>query len=289
MRRMRSGRTDTTLGSAWIWRSRASVSTRSRLRESLIRCSPVASLRRWLALAARVPARPERDSARVIPAAAALRSVASRAPSRYWTTIRWNDGWSPSCAARLAGRIGSLGVLAAFAPVAPTAAITARARVQGRMLRFFMNCPLWERVGPSHMGGATGSDAPQSPSAAVAHRMPVGDGCAVAPRGNPVFRGGGRGARRRSGSPAEASAQAHRLLVAAEGTADGHRGALADRALVAHRQGALPALEADAHAEAVLGADARGAGGHVAHRRAHRALAVDAAVLVGEAPLQFGL
>src|SRR5690606_569928 len=120
--------------------------------------------------------------------------------------------------------------------------------------------------------------------------VPAGDGCARAPRGNSDFAATEAAAPVAAcASPAEARAHAHRLLVAAERTAERDRGAVADRALVAHRQRALPALEADAHPDPVRRADAGGAGGHVEHRRAHRPLAVDAAVLVGEPLLELGL
>src|SRR5690606_40809110 len=109
---------------------RSSASTRSRLRERRTRWPPVASLRTWVALAGRALARPERDSARVTPAAAALRSVASRVPGRYSTTKRWNASWSPGAADRLDVSAANFGFLPAVAPVTPMAAITAMARVQ---------------------------------------------------------------------------------------------------------------------------------------------------------------
>src|SRR5690606_33138272 len=60
-------------------------------------------------------------------------------------------------------------------------------------------------------------------------------------------------------------------------------------ALVPDRERALSTLETDADADAVLGADAGGAGGHVEHGRAHRALLVDATVLLGEAVVDLAL
>src|SRR5690606_10264203 len=75
-------------------------------------------------------------------------------------------------------------------------------------------------------------------------------------------------------SPSKARADTDRFLVAAEGTAEGDRCPLAERALVSDRQCALAALEPDADADPVLGADAGGAGRHVQHCRAHRPLAV---------------
>src|SRR5690606_30020973 len=110
-----------------------------------------------------------------------------------------------------------------------------------------------------------------------------------APRGPCCRANGSASALPPAPSPAEAGADAHRLLVAAECAADGQRGAIADRTLVAQRERALAALETDADADAVLGADARSARRHVQHRRAHRALAIDATVLVGETLLELGL
>src|SRR5690606_24174416 len=89
--------------------------------------------------------------------------------------------------------------------------------------------------------------------------------------------------------PAEAGAEADRGLVAAERTADGDHRAIADRTLVTDGKRALAALEADTDADAVLRADARGAGGHVEHGRAHRPLLVDAAILLGEAMVDLAL
>src|SRR5690606_35171923 len=89
--------------------------------------------------------------------------------------------------------------------------------------------------------------------------------------------------------PAETGTQADRGLVAAERTTDGDHRAIADRTLVTDRKRALAVLEADAHADAVLRADASGAGGHVEHGRTHRALLVDAAVLLGEAMVDLAL
>src|SRR3546814_4833057 len=83
--------------------------------------------------------------------------------------------------------------------------------------------------------------------------------------------------------PSEAGAHADRRLVTAERAADGDHRAIADRTLVTDRKRALAALETDADAEAVLGADAGGTGGQVEHGRAHRTLLVDAAVLLGQA------
>src|SRR3546814_10885776 len=79
--------------------------------------------------------------------------------------------------------------------------------------------------------------------------------------------------------PSEAGAHADRRLVTAERAADGDHRAIADRTLVTDRKRALAALETDADADAVLGADAVGTVGHVEHGRAHRTLLVDAAVL----------
>src|SRR5690606_16425051 len=114
---------------------------------------------------------------------------------------------------------------------------------------------------PPHAGWWRRPESPHSVSRAHSRRMAPGMG---------------------PPSPAEARAQADRLLVAAERTADRQRGPVAQRTLVADRQRALATLEAHAHANAVLGVDARRAHRHVQHRRAHRALAVDATVLVGE-------
>src|SRR5690606_18977436 len=87
-----------------------------------------------------------------------------------------------------------------------------------------------------------------------------------APRGPCCRANGSASALPPAPSPAEAGADAHRLLVAAECAADGQRGAIADRTLVAQRERALAALETDADADAVLGADARSARRHVQHR-----------------------
>src|SRR5207342_719508 len=86
-----------------------------------------------------------------------------------------------------------------------------------------------------------------------------------------------------AGLPTEAGADADRAVVATDRATHGERGAIADRTLVADRQRGLAVLGADADADAVLRAHAGGAGGHVEHRRAHRALAVDALVLFAEA------
>src|SRR5690606_19088068 len=82
--------------------------------------------------------------------------------------------------------------------------------------------------------------------------------------------------------PAETCAQADRRFVTTERTTDGDHRAIADRTLVTDRKRAFAVLEADADAHAVLRADARGTGRHVEHGRAHRALLVDAAVLLAE-------
>src|SRR5690606_4351990 len=161
--------------------------------------------------------------------------------------------------------------LAAVAPVAPMAAMTATARVQGRMLRLFMDCPLDEMDQLAWTTRAGSPHVSHSPSQAGA--VPAADGCAARTAGA-VFRLAKRTAARLAGqSPAKAGAHAHRLLVTAERAADGQRRAVADRTLVSQRQRALAALEAEADADPVLGADAGSAGGHVQHRRAHRALA----------------
>src|SRR5690606_9528068 len=102
-------------------------------------------------------------------------------------------------------------------------------------------------------------------------------------RGHTGIAGAGRWPAPVPALPAEARAQADRRLVAAERTADRDHRAIADRTLVADRKRALAVLEAHAHAHPVLGAHAGRAGGHVEHRRAHRALLVDAAVLLAEA------
>src|SRR3546814_18089479 len=86
-----------------------------------------------------------------------------------------------------------------------------------------------------------------------------------------------------SALPAEAGAHADRRLVTAERAADGDHRAIADRTLVTDRKRALAALETDAAADAVPGADAGGPGGHVEHGRAPRPLLVEAAVLPGQA------
>src|SRR5690606_20905926 len=81
-------------------------------------------------------------------------------------------------------------------------------------------------------------------------------------------------------------AEAGRALVAAERTAERERRATHALA-VAHRQPALAALEAHAHGDAP--AFAAGAGRvdrHVEHGRAHRAHAVDAAVLAVQAAVE---
>src|SRR3546814_543745 len=89
--------------------------------------------------------------------------------------------------------------------------------------------------------------------------------------------------------PSEAGAHADRRLVTAERAADGDHRAIADRTLVADRKRAFAALVTDADAHAILGADTGGAGGHVEHGRAHRALLVDAAVLLGPAVVDLAL
>src|SRR5690606_26679076 len=138
------------------------------------------------------------------------------------------------------------------------------------------------------MDDAAGSPhVSHSPSQAGA--VPAADGCAARTAGT-VFRLARRTAARLAGrSPAKAGTHAHGLFVTAKRAADGQRRAVADRTLVAQRQRALPALEAEADADPVLGTDARGAGRHVQHRRPHCALAVDTAVLVGEAPFELAL
>src|SRR3546814_4278771 len=84
-------------------------------------------------------------------------------------------------------------------------------------------------------------------------------------------------------------AHADRRLVTAERAADGDHRAIADRTLVADRKRVFAALVTDADAHAILGADTGGAGGHVEHGRAHRALLVDAAVLLGQAVVDLAL
>src|SRR5690554_1676011 len=86
-------------------------------------------------------------------------------------------------------------------------------------------------------------------------------------------------------SPSEAGTNTHRLLVTAERTTDGDGGALADCTLVTNGQRAFSPLESNADADPVLGADASGTCRHVQHRRAHRALAVQAPVDVVEPAL----
>src|SRR5690606_15968328 len=174
--------------------------------------------------------------------APALRSVCSRVPSRYSTTKRWNACWSPRLAEREEVSTANFGFLAAVAPVAPMAAMIATARVQGRMLRLFMDClsTKWtcmdDAAGLPHVS--------HSPSQAGA--VPAADGCAARTAGT-VFRLARRTAARLAGrSPAKAGTHAHGLFVTAERAADGQRRAVADRTLVAQRQRALPALEAEA-------------------------------------------
>src|SRR5690606_33558421 len=90
----------------------------------------------------------------------------------------------------------------------------------------------------------------------------------------------------RRGLQVDAEAHAGGAFAAAEGAAKRERGAVADALAVADRQRALAALEAGAHRDAP--ARALAAGGvdrHVQHRRAHRALAVDALVLAMHAPV----
>src|SRR5690606_3359207 len=85
-------------------------------------------------------------------------------------------------------------------------------------------------------------------------------------------------------SEIDAEADAGRLLAAAEGAADAEGRGLADAAAVTDRQRRLAALPARAHRDAA--ARALGAGGidrHVEHGAGHRALAVDATVLVVQA------
>src|SRR5690348_4403175 len=82
--------------------------------------------------------------------------------------------------------------------------------------------------------------------------------------------------------PAEARADA--LVAAAERTAEAERATLADLLAVADRHRRLAALPADAGADAALRAAAvRGVDRHVHHRGVHRALAIDALVLVVQA------
>src|SRR5690606_5219259 len=227
------------------------------------------------------------DSARLMPAAARLRSPASREAGRYSSTKRRNTCWS-GAAARVEVSAANFGCWPAMAPVAPMAATTAMARAQGRMLRLFMSASpgcgsfTWTARSGRRRGHRLlllalerpprETDAPWRPAETPIPRLRAA--CA------PVAA---------CASPAEAGAHANRLLVAAERTTERDRGAVADRALVAHRQRAFAALEAYADAHPVRGADARSAGGHVQHRRPHRALAVDAAVLVGEPLLELGL
>src|SRR5690606_27909544 len=87
-------------------------------------------------------------------------------------------------------------------------------------------------------------------------------------------------------SEVDAEAEAGGAFVAAERTAERERSATHALA-VAHRQPALAALEAHAHGDAP--AFAAGAGRvdrHVEHGRAHRAHAVDAAVLAVQAAVE---
>src|SRR5690606_15227358 len=87
--------------------------------------------------------------------------------------------------------------------------------------------------------------------------------------------------RRASPLEIEAEADAGRALAAAERAADRERATLADLPAVADRKRRLAALPAGADRDAAArAARARGVDRHVEHRTGHRALAVDAAVLV---------
>src|SRR5690606_36364549 len=87
----------------------------------------------------------------------------------------------------------------------------------------------------------------------------------------------------------DAETDAAGTLAAAERPAQRERGTLADAPAVADRERPLAAVEAGADRDASARAAAvGGVDGHVEHGRAHRALAVDAAVLPVQASVEVG-